>query len=189
MSTESPERNFGSDGGLEEKRVVNVTSSVDHPSNIKVQEIHPHLTRVWVDMEVCRTVAEIVGGSRIVRRLDIGHSGLAGLATLAETPDTTHEPLSAPPRARLSHLSAGVAANSCRGADSRVTLRRVTLLGLRGQRRSVEGLTNSAKTMGIVELVMVHHVRVVHVLIWIGLARKWVELLRWQLGVSRLGVF
>jgi len=65
----------------------------------------------------------------------------------------------------------------------------VTLLGLRGQRRSVEGLTTSAKTLGIVELVMVHHVRVFHVLIWIGLARKWVELLRWQLGVSRLGVF
>jgi len=189
VSTESPERNSGSDGGLEEKRVVNMTSSINHRSKIEIQEIHPHLARVWVDMEVCRTVAEIVGWSRIVRRLDIGYPGLAGLATLAETPDTTHEALSAPPRARLYHLSASVAAHSCRGADSRVTLRRVTLLGLRGHRRSAEGLTTSAKTSGIVELVMVHHVRIVHVLIWSELARKWVDMLRWQLGVSRLGVF
>ena len=102
---------------------MDVTSSMDHPSQIKVQEIHPYLTRVWMDMEVCRTVAEIVGGFRIVRRLDIGHPGLAGLTTFAETPDTAHKTLSTPPRAPLSYLSASVAAHSCRGADSRVTLR------------------------------------------------------------------
>ena len=121
-------------------------------------------------MEMCRTVAEIVGGFRIVRRLDVGHPGLASLTTFAETPDTADKTLSTPPRALLSYLSASVAAHSCRGADSRVTLRRVALLGRRRQRRSAEGLTTSAETLGIVELAMVQHIRVVCVLIWYRLA-------------------
>ena len=133
-----------------------MTSSIDHLSQIKVQEINSHLTRVWMEVDVGWTVAKMVCDSWIVRGLDVGHPVLAGHVTLAETPGTAHEALSTARRGR-GRLSTIVAANRRRDADSKVSLLRVTL----GRRpgRSHEGLASST----------------VCLLIWWGLALEWNE--------------
>ena len=111
-----------------------MTSSIYHLSQIKVQEIDSHLASVGMEVDVCGTVAKMICNSWIVRGLDVCHPVLAGHVTLAETPGTAHEALSTAPWGHRGRLSAIVAADRGRDADSEVSLLRVALRWRPGRR-------------------------------------------------------
>lgn len=107
---------------------MNVTSPVHHPSQFEVEEIDPYLTRVRMKTHMSWTLAEMIGGSWIVRRLDVCHPSSASLVTLSETLNTTHEALSTAGGGCL--LSAKASTNSRRGADAKVSFLRETFVSL-----------------------------------------------------------
>jgi hypothetical protein len=127
-------------------------------------------------VDVCRAVAKMVCNFWIVGGLDVGHPVLAGHVTLAEAPDAAHKAISTASRGHRAGLSAIVAANRGRDADSAVSLLRLALRWWPG----AEGLAAST----------------VCLLIWLGLALEWDEVfifLRWwrleKLLFRRSGVY